>query len=90
MRNDPPGLGAYLDREDRWTVCYEAAGREVELSPDLFNKKYGTSISDKDWLIMNEEMVFYVATLDGLALERAEQLMESVNGAGEDDPREDR
>lgn len=90
MRNDPPGLGAYLANEDRWNVCYEAAGNEVELSPALFNKKYGTEISDKDWLTMIGEMVLHGATLDGLALERAEQLFDNGNGEGEDNPREDR
>lgn len=89
-RNDPPGLGAHLAREDRWSVCYDAAGEEVNLSPEFFNKKYGTEISDKDWKIMVEELVLREDALDGLAIERAEHLFDGGNGAGEDDWREDR
>lgn len=90
MRNDPPGLGAYLSNQDRWGVCYDAANGEIEVSPVLFNKKYGTSISEKDWLVLVDEDAITVAVMDGLALERAEQLFDNGNGAGEDDPRGDR
>ncbi len=88
MRNDPPGLGAYLAREDRWTVCYDAANEEIRLSPHLFNKAFNVNISDKDWGELIDNGVFKDATLDGIAIERAEALERA--GDNEDGPREDR
>lgn len=88
MRNDPPGLGAYLAREDKWSVCYDAANSEIRFSPYLFNKHYGVDISDKDWKELIDNEVFKDATLDGIAIERAEALERA--GDNEDDQREDR
>jgi len=86
-RNDPPGLGAHLDNEARWGLLYDAASEEINLSPEMFNKKYGCSISDADWEEMIDNLVLKDAVLDGLAIERAEELFDHGN---EDDWREDR
>jgi len=89
-RNDPPGLGAHLSNEDRWGVCHDAAEAEIERDPHLFNKKYGTDIGGKDWQRLLSEEVFKDIVFKDLQYERAEELFALGNGAGEDDPREER